>query len=48
MWQIVWICLFFAAFAAFCILSAMIAWKGIDDLRQLFALLKRNREQADR
>lgn len=48
MWQTFWIVLFFVTFAAFCIVSALIAWKGIDDLRQLFDRLRRAREQRGR
>jgi hypothetical protein len=48
MWGIFWVSLFFAALAAFCIHSALITWKGVDDLWQLFALLKRSHDQAAR
>lgn len=48
MWKIFWIVLFYLTFAGFCIVSALIAWKGIDDLRQLFSRLKHHREQSTR
>jgi hypothetical protein len=48
MWKIFWVILFYLTFASFCIISALIAWKGIEDLRQLFSRLKGSREQAPR
>jgi hypothetical protein len=43
-WSAFWIILFFLAFASFCVVSTLIAWKGIDDLKQLFLRLQRSRE----
>lgn len=48
MWKISWIILFFLTFAGFCVVSALIACKGIDDLRQLFSRLKQHRDQPMR
>lgn len=45
MWIVLWAVLFFAAFATFCAVSALIAWKGVSDLRQLFASLRQRREE---
>lgn len=40
-WMFFWVGFFFAAFATFCIISTLIAWKGVEDLRQLFLRLRR-------
>jgi len=48
MWEIFWIILFFLTFAGFCVVSALIAWNGVEDLRQLFAQLKRSHELPER
>lgn len=47
MWKDFWVVLFFSTFAGFCIISALIAWKGVADLKHLFSLLKRNQEHGE-
>lgn len=48
MWIILWTALFILTFAGFCVVSALIAWKGVEDLRQLFSRLKKSRGEVAR
>lgn len=42
MWKMFWVILFYGTFASFGLVSFMIAWKGVEDLKQLFARLRQD------
>ena len=47
-WLAFWTLVFFVTFAAFAIISALIAIKGIDEIRALFAELAASRERREK
>ncbi len=46
MWKDFWLAIFFLTFAGFCIISVLIAWKGVGDLKHLFSRLRDARDRA--
>jgi hypothetical protein len=47
-WPIFWGITFFLAFLAFCVISALIAIKGVGEIRELFAALEEERRRKGR
>ena len=47
-WPIVWGITFFFALLAFCVISSLIAVKGVGEIRELFAALEEERRRKGR
>ena len=47
-WPVVWGIVFLFAFSAFCVISALIAVKGIGEIRELFAALEKGSRRKGR
>lgn len=41
-WKLVWTVVFFLSVASFVLVSGLICWRGLRDLRELFAKLSRD------
>jgi hypothetical protein len=46
-WLALWTLVFFVTLAAFAVISALIAIKGVDEIRELFSELEAQRKRRD-
>ena len=46
-WLALWTLVFFVTLATFAVISALIAIKGVDEIRELFAELEAQRRRRD-